>query len=418
MLYLAGVIIVGAVYFIIKKYDSRMVLIVAGVLMALLAGKPSVAFDAFVTWAAHKSLVPILCTVVGFTYVTAYTKCDEHFINLMSGCASKGKHFLIPSAMIIAFIASLALPSAAGATAACGALLVPLLTSTGIHPVIAAAAIFGSTWGDIFSPGSSHNILIAQLAKTDVMSVIYGHAFVGLVCFACFIVSIIAIAVFTGRYSGYKSELNEKIAVDKIKANPIKALMPLLPIILILLSSKQVGIIPYVSVPQAMIYGVILCLIVCRANPGDITKEFFKGMGNAYTSIISILIAAGVFAAGMDAVGLTSSLIEAMKHTQSIARLGATFGPFFVALLSGSGIAGTMAFNTTITPHAVDFGLGISPVGSTAFLTGGFGRSMSPLAAAAIVAAGFAKTNPIEIVKVTAPGMIIVTLITMGMLLY
>ena len=39
MLYLAGVIIVGAVYFIIKKYDSRMVLIVAGVLMALLAGK-------------------------------------------------------------------------------------------------------------------------------------------------------------------------------------------------------------------------------------------------------------------------------------------------------------------------------------------------------------------------------------------
>ena len=107
-----------------------------------------------------------------------------------------------------------------------------------------------------------------------------------------------------------------------------------------------------------------------------------------------------------------------MKHTQSIARLGATFGPFFVALLSGSGIAGTMAFNTTITPHAADFGLGISQVGSTAFLTGGFGRSMSPLAAAAIVAAGLAKTNPIEIIKVTAPGMIIVTLITMGMLLY
>ena len=67
-------------------------------------------------------------------------------------------------------------------------------------------------------------------------------------------------------------------------------------------------------------------------------------MGNAYTSIISILIAAGVFAAGMNAVGLTSSLIEAMKHTQSIARLGATFGPFFVALLSGSGIAGTMSY--------------------------------------------------------------------------
>lgn len=418
MLWIAGLIIIAAVYLIIKKYDSRLVLIIAGLLMATLGGKPGAAFDAFITWAAHKSMVPIICSVVGFTYVTAYTKCDEHFVNLMSGFVSKGKHFLIPSTIIIAFIVSLALPSAAGATAATGALLVPLLTAAGIHPVIAAAAVFAGTWGDIFSPGSSHNILIAQLANTDVMTVIYGHTLAGLVSLACVIISIIAIAIFTNRYSGYELSEEDKVHLGKGETSVLKAIMPLFPLILILLSSKQVAILPYISVPQAMLCGVLFCTIVCRANPGEITKEFFKGMGNAYTGIISILIGAGVFAAGMNAVGLTDALIAAMKETQSIARLGATFGPFLVSLFSGSGIAGTMAFNTTITPHAVDFGMRITDVGSTAFLTGGFGRSMSPLAAAAIVAAGFAKSNPIEIVKITAPGMIIATLVTMVMLLF
>ncbi|HCJ91331.1 MAG TPA: C4-dicarboxylate ABC transporter [Acidaminococcaceae bacterium] len=422
MLYVAVVILIATVVAIVKKYDSRMVLLVAGVAMACLAGKPKIAFDAFITWAAHKSLVPILCTVVGFTYVTAYTKCDEDFVNIMSKFVTKGKHLLIPSAILIAYIASLALPSAAGATAAVGALVIPLLVAAGIHPVIAAASVFVGTWGDVFSPGSSHNILIAKLANTDVMTVILNHAPTALICLAVTIACIIANAIITKRYSGYQSALGEELEEDLAgkprRANPLKAIMPLVPLALILLSSKQVHVIPYVSVPQAMIYGTVLTLIVCRTNPGDGTKEFFKGMGNAYTNIVSILIAAGVFAAGMNAIGLTQSLIDAMKQTQSIARIGATFGPFLVSLLSGSGIAGSMAFNTTITPHAAEFGMSVMNVGSTAFITGGFGRSMSPLAAACIVAAGFAKTNPIEIVKVTSIPMILCTFLTMFLLLF
>lgn len=423
MLYVAIMILIATVVAIVKKYDSRMVLLVAGVAMACLAGKPKMAFDAFVTWAAHKSMVPILCTVVGFTYVTAYTKCDVNFVNIMSKFVSRGKHFLIPSAVIIAYIASLALPSAAGATAAVGALVIPLLVAAGIHPIIAAASVFAGTWGDVFSPGSSHNILIAKLADVDVMTVIINHAPTALICLAVTIACMIGNAIITKRYSGYQSALGEELAEDLASdhsrtANPLKAIMPLIPLALILLSSKQVHIIPYISVPQAMIFGTILTLVVTRTNPGEGTKEFFKGMGNAYTNIISILIAAGVFAAGMNAIGLTQSLIDAMKNTQSIARIGATFGPFLVSLLSGSGIAGSMAFNTTITPHAADFGMSIMNVGSTAFITGGFGRSMSPLAAACIVAAGFAKTNPIEIVKVTAVPMVICTFLTMFLLLF
>lgn len=418
MLIAAGIILLITVVAIIKNYDSRMVLLMAGISMCVLAGKPYEAFKAFTQWAAHPSMVPIICTVVGFTYVTKMTKCDEHLVNLMSGLVTRAKHLLIPATIIVSFIVSLALPSAAGAAAAVGAILVPLVTSVGIHPVIAATAVFAGTWGDVFSPGSSHNILVAQLANTDVMTVIYNHAIAALVSLLVVILSVIAMAVWRNEYSGYESDLCAGKEVEKTRANPLKAFLPLFPLLLVLLGSKQVAVLPYIEVPQAMIYGTIAVLLVNRANPSEVTKQFFLGMGHAYTSIISILIAAGVFAAGMTTIGLTQALIDVMKETQSIARLGATFGPFIIALLSGSGIAGTMAFNTTITPHAVDFGLGISQVGSTAFLTGGFGRSMSPLAAAAIVCAGFGGCTPIDIVKRTAPGMVAATLVTMFILLF
>ena len=419
VLYIAGLVLILTIIAIIKNYDSRLVLFSAGVIMCILGGNINAAFAAFIRWAAHPSMVPILCTVVGFTYITAMTKCDEHFVQLMSGLASRGKHLLIPITMLVSYIVSLALPSAAGAAAAVGALLVPLLTASGIHPVIAGAAVFAGTWGDVFSPGSSHNILIAQLAKTDVMTVIFNAAPAALVSLAAVIASIIGIAIYRGEYSGYVDEEINLDALKNVHPNPLKAIMPLIPLVLILLSSKQVHVIPWViPVPAAMLYGTILCLIVCRTDPSVGVKEFFKGMGHAYTSIVSILMAAGVFAAGMTTVGLTQALIAAMKETQSIARIGATFGPFVISLLSGSGIAGSMAFNNTITPHAPEFGMRIMDVGSVAFLTGGFGRSMSPVAAAAIVCAGFGKCSPVDIVKRTAPGMIAATLITMVMLLF
>ena len=41
---------------------------------------------------------------------------------------------------------------------------------------------------------------------------------------------------------------------------------------------------------------------------------------------------------------LTQALIDAMKNSQQIAQFGATFGPFIIAILSGSGDAATLAF--------------------------------------------------------------------------
>jgi DcuC family C4-dicarboxylate transporter len=173
------------------------------------------------------------------------------------------------------------------------------------------------------------------------------------------------------------------------------------------------------TVPEAMIIGVFIGFLVSikSIRSEDASKQFFAGMGEAYASVIGIIIGAAVFNEGMKLIGLTGALIDFMKHSESIAKVAATFGPFIVAVLSGSGDAATLAFNGAITPHAKQFGFEILPMGSTAFLSGALGRSMSPVAGAAIVCAGLAGVNPMEITKRNWPAMVLAAIVVMFMLL-
>ena len=77
-------------------------------------------------------------------------------------------------------------------------------------------------------------------------------------------------------------------------------------------------------------------------------------------------------------------LLIGMKNSQQIAQIGAAFGPFLLAVISGSGNAAALAFNGAVTPHAADFGYGIMELGSMAQIGAGIGRSMSPVAGAGI----------------------------------
>ena len=129
------------------------------------------------------------------------------------------------------------------------------------------------------------------------------------------------------------------------------------------------------------------------------------------------MAAAACFTAGMQYIGLTSALIDGMKNSQQIAQIGAAFGPFLLAVISGSGNAAALAFNGAVTPHAADFGYGIMQLGSMAQLGAGIGRSMSPVAGTGIIIAGLAGINPMEMAKRNAIPCIIATVVIMLLLL-
>ncbi len=85
-------------------------------------------------------------------------------------------------------------------------------------------------------------------------------------------------------------------------------------------------------------------------------------------------------------------------------------------MISGSGDAAAFAFNEAVTPHAKDFGMTIPDLGMLAAISGALGRTMSPVAGVVIVVSGIANVSPLDVVKRTAPAMI-VAVITLALIM-
>ena len=415
MIYLGILIVILTGVAIVKRYEVRMTLFISGLVMCAIGGKPLDAINSFSTAMVNPGLVTVILTVMGFAYVMKYTQCDAHLVHMLAGVLKRFRSILIPGTVLMTFTINIALPSAAGCAAAVGAIMIPTLISAGIHPTIAGAAVFAGTFGSVLSPGATHNPFVAKLANIDVMSVIAIHSTTTITAGIIGAVVLAIVAYLRKEDRGHGTSVLEE--TEHFSVNPLRAMIPIIPLVLLVLGSKQVAVLPEITVPQAMIFGCILGYLATLKSPQEISKSFFEGMGNAYAGVMGIIISAAVFTTGMQLIGLTGALIDAMKNSQSIVKMAGTFGPFVIAVLSGSGDAATLAFNGAITPHAKQFGLEIAQLGSLAQLTGALGRTMSPVAGAAIICAQLANVNPIEISKRNAPGMLIAATVAMFMLL-
>ena len=247
--------------------------------------------------------------------------------------AVPGRSLLVPISFFLTWWISLAIPSASGCAAAVGSILIPTLIAAGVHPAMAGAVVLAGTWGSAISPGNAHNPFVADLAGTDMMTVI----------------------------------INET---------------------------------------PASVWASLACVIVLMAyaiwqkeGASDERQQEHAERAAADGSVIGLIVCASVFTTGMSAVGLTGALTDIMKGSQSAAAAAGTFGPFFIAVISGSGDAAAFAFNGAVTPFAAQFGLSVMDLGSLAQIAGAMGRSMSPVAGAAIICAGLAKVNPMELTK-------------------
>lgn len=442
MIWIGLAIVVVTFYLIYKNYEARLVLALSGLVMAFIGqvvvgtnGGVSAAVDAFVKQLVNGGLVPTIVTVMGFGYVMTFTKCSDHLVNLLVKPLARVPVIVIPGAVIITWLLNIVLPSAAGIAAAVGVLLIPALIALKVRPVMAAAAVFIGTWGSVVSPGLMFNPQIADIAfkakeipAPDAMIVIMQEALpcaIGaLVAAICLTIICIVLKEGVGSTKIVK-ELPDGEEIQKnFKVNPIKAIIPIIPLALLVLASKQVGVLPTkaFSVPVCMLIGTAIGLIVAlfsKQKIGEASKKFCRGAGDGFCDVVILIAAAAMFASGMKAIGLTGALVDAMKGSQSVAMFAAAAGPFVMAAISGSGNAAALAFNQAITPNAADFGLTIVQLGAVAQIAAGLGRSMSPVAGGVIILAGIAGVNPMEVVKRTVipaiVALIVVTLLMFAM---
>ena len=82
-IWMAGFIVLLTIAALLKRIETRLVLFVAGLVMALFALSPQTALGAFVANMTNKSLITAICSSMGFAAVIAITRCDVHFVGLM-----------------------------------------------------------------------------------------------------------------------------------------------------------------------------------------------------------------------------------------------------------------------------------------------------------------------------------------------
>lgn len=355
---------------------------------------------------------------MGFAAVVKLTGCDTHLVSLLTKPLKKLGLFLLPACGLVTAIIAVALPSTAGCSAAVAPTLIPILVRAGFKPAIAAAMIIGGgiATTPFLNPGISHNAFIAKMAGMDVMQLIAFSAprTVGLGILAIILMTVVCVVYKDYNKNQTEEEMEANLALGGTAGNAslpehpniLKAIAPLLPVVILVVASIWFKDLK-VSVGTAMLLGTIYVFLVTRANPAEISKKFFDGMGEGYAKIMGIIIAAGVFASGLTAAGVVGDLVEFLKHAQSVAKLGGSVGPFLLGLITGSGDAAAFAFNEAVTPHAAEFGMSIPSLGVLAAFAGAFGRQASPLCGGLILVAGIAGVNPMDIVRRTAPVMVI-----------
>jgi DcuC family C4-dicarboxylate transporter len=349
--------------------------------------------------------------------VLKLTECDKHLIFLLVKALKKAGPFLIPAATLVTFFINTSITSAAGCSAAVGAILIPFLMAAGVHPAIAAAAVFAGTYGANFNPGYPQVLIVADVAKAAPMDVVANHFYPLLFSGIIGAVSLLVVAWIRKEHKGFVPATTA--TSEDFKVSYLKAVVPVIPLIILILGSK--GIVPVfkqLAISHAMIIGVFIAFIVTRVNPGKVSKEFWHGAGDAFGHVFGLITCALVFVEGMKAIGLIKALIEAMTTHPAIAKVSATFGPFILGVMSGSGDAASVAFNKAVTIHAEQFGMLPMDMGSLAVLAGALGRTMSPIAGGAIICCAFAGVNPMELMKRNAPGMIIAVTVSMLLLVY
>ena len=294
--WLALVVVVLTVVALVKRYESRLVLLCAGFLMAFISLKPMMAFQQFDKSMTNGGLIVAICSAIGFAAVISYTKCDVHLVTLLTRPLKKLGFSLLPASMFVTGFISVSIPTLSGLGAAVGPTMIPILLRAGFKPGCAAAAIVAATYPAYLNPGLSHNVFVSKLAGWEVMDFIGTHA---LMTLSVTLISIVVVSITAWFLHDYDKDALSKNTLQAeegsdapVKPNLLYALAPLLPVIILVLASVYLKGMK-VSVATAMIIGSAYALVITRKDPQLAVKEFFKGMGNGYGKILGRCLRGG-----------------------------------------------------------------------------------------------------------------------------
>ncbi len=423
---LSLIVVAAAVYFMVRRFEVRLVLLASGLVLGLIAGRPLLLFDTFAR-AMVAGMVGPICAAMGFAAVVSATGCDKHLVHLLLMPIRRVRLLMLPGGVLVAYLVNMAVSSQTSTAAAIGPILVPLLLAAGFSKEVAGAALLlgASFGGDLLNPGAQDVVAIASVASVAapqlsarVIPASVGGAITAALAFA-----------FLNRRRDETTEAEAPPTAEDFKVSLLHALVPVVPIAMLLLAYAGVAPLAFLiatppgdewkpfagSLPivRAMLIGVVLALMVAHRDIQRLTKTMFTGIGEAYGTIISLTITAQCFGAGVAAVGLSAKLLEMARAFGFLPVLAAGF-PWALSLLSGSGSGPILTFAQTFLP-----GLGPGDdavrLAALACFGGAFGRTMSPVAAVVVYCSGLVAVSPIALIRRLAPAILAGAIVSFGL---
>lgn len=420
LLIVAILVVVAAIVLLARRVDVRLVLLGAGLMLCVLAGTPLLAADTFTRGMVTAMVAPI-CASMGFAAVIARTGCDAELVRLLLAPLSKVRALALPGGILAAYVVNLAIPSQASTAASLGPILIPLLTAAGFDVAVSGAAlILGASFGgDLLNPGAQDVQSIAGVASVssaDISTLVVPASLAGIAAAAT------AFALFNRPSAPVAPRARtgmdgdgaiESAAGAAPRVNVLKALVPVLPVTMLLLAyagwepmrwlvtipegdawKPLTGALPVV---RAMLLGTVVAGALAWRDVRSIARSLFEGMGHAYGSIISLTITAQVFGAGVAAAGIADALLRLASGSSALALLSTAF-PWALSVLSGSGSGPILAYaQTFLASHGADPHLARNA--ALACLGGAFGRTLSPVSAVVVYSSGLVDRSPLVVLR-------------------
>ena len=432
----------AAAYLIAKKYYPALSLLIVGLVTLtivglvspdpLITGKKATKLFAFDVVQVFTNLLQTrtaglgmnIMVIGGFSYYMDKIGATRALVSVCVKPLSKihAPYVVMAAGYVLGQLLNIFVPSAVGLALLLMVTLYPLLVSAGISRQSAAATI-AITGACGLGPSSGNMILGAEISKMHVMEFFLN----GQVLVAMFIIPAVAVVhFFIQQWFDKKDLVSGKIGQadfglasqtaesEAEKAPTFYALFPLLPVVLLFVFSPLMYKGVRLEVVTALLIALLAsfaCDLIRRRNVKEsfaTMKSFFDGMGKLFSSTVTLIICAEVFAAGLTKSGGIATLISWVGSMDAGAI--AIFTVMFVivavaAMVTGSGNAPFFSFAPMIPDAAAGVGANVAMMLVPLQLVSGIGRSMSPVAGVCMAVAGMSGITPFDLVRRTIPVM-------------
>ncbi|HDL6674328.1 TPA: anaerobic C4-dicarboxylate transporter DcuC [Yersinia enterocolitica] len=426
---LIGVVVaIGVSRYIIKGYSATGVLMVGGLLLLIISalmGKNVLPASATSTgWRATDiveyvkillmsrggDLGMMIMMLCGFAAYMTHIGANDVVVKIASKPLQmiNSPYLLMVAAYIVACLMSLAVSSATGLGVLLMATLFPVMVNVGISRG-AAAAICASPAAIILAPTSGDVVLAAKASEMPLVDFAFKTTLpISIAAIVC-----MAIAhFFWQRYLDNKSqEKHEMMDVNDITTNApsFYAILPFTPIIGVLIFDGKWG--PELHIITVLVICMLIAAVIEFLRSFNAKTVFtglevaYRGMADAFATVVMLLVAAGVFAQGLSTVGFISGLIGLAQSFGTggiIMMLVLVTITMLAAMTTGSGNAPFYAFVELIPKLAAQMGINPAYLVIPMLQASNLGRTLSPVSGVVVAVAGMAKISPFEVVKRTS----------------